>query len=81
MLSIIRHDIRITVRLIGRLVGSCAEDFRFVVSPGTALDVDIGGLTFVDRAGERSLACLRDMGATFRGEGRFARRLCRRLRH
>ena len=63
MLSIIRHDQRITVRLTGRLVGSCAENFRFLTSPGTALDVDLGGLTFVDRAGERLLARLRDMGA------------------
>jgi hypothetical protein len=79
MLSIIRHDQRITVRLIGRLVGSCAENFRFLTSPGTALDVDLGGLTFVDRAGERLLARLRDMGATFHGEGLFAHRLRRRL--
>jgi hypothetical protein len=79
MLSIIRGEHRITVRLIGKLVGSCAEDFRFLTSPGTALDVDLGGLTFVDRAGELLLASLRDMGATFHGEGLFAHRLRRRL--
>lgn len=41
--------------------------------------MDLGGLTFVDRAGERLLARLRDMGATFHGEGLFAHRLRRRL--
>jgi len=81
MLSITRNDRRITVRLIGRLVGSCTEDFGFVTRPGTALEVDLGGLCFVDRAGERCLARLRDMGATFHGEGLVARRLCRRLRY
>jgi hypothetical protein len=80
MLSIIRrHDDRITVRLTGRLVGSCADDFGFLTSPGTALDVDLGGLTFVDRAGEQLLVRLRDLGATFHGAGLFAHRLRRRL--
>ena len=54
MLSIIRYEQRITLKLSGRLVGSCAEDFRFLTSPGAALDVDLSGLTFVDRAGERT---------------------------
>ena len=81
MLSIIRHGERLTVRLTGRLVGSSAEDLRFLVSPGTALDVDLGGITFIDRTGERLLACLRDMGATFHGAGLFAHRLRRRLLH
>ena len=79
MLSIIRNHEHITLKLNGRLVGSCAEDFRFLISPGTALDVDLGGLTFVDRAGERWLAGLRDMGATFHGAGLFAHRLRRRV--
>jgi len=79
MLSIIRRNDRITVRLAGRLVGSCAEDFGFLTSPGTALDVDLGGLTFVDRAGERLLVRLRELGATFHGAGLFAHRLRRRL--
>ena len=77
--SIIRQIHRTTVRLTGRLAGSCAEDFRFLTSPGTPLDVDLGGLTVVDRAGERLLARLRDMGATFHGAGLFAHRLRRRL--
>jgi hypothetical protein len=79
MLSIIRNEQRITLKLNGRLVGSCAENFRFLTYPGTALDVDLGGLTFVDRAGERVLLRLRDMGATFHGAGLFAHRLRRRI--
>ena len=79
MLSIIRRGDRLTVRLTGRLEGSCAEGLRFLVSPSTALDVDLGGLTSVDRTGERLLACLRDTGATFYGAGLFAHRLRRRL--
>ena len=79
MLSILRRNDRITVRLDGRLVGPCAEDFEFLTSPATALDVDLGGLTFVDRAGERLLVRMRDLGATFHGAGLFAHRLRRRL--
>jgi hypothetical protein len=79
MLSITRHHQRITLKLNGRLVGSCAEDFRFLTSPETPLDVDLGGLTCVDCAGERLLARLRDMGATFHGAGLLAHRLRRRL--
>lgn len=79
MLSIIRKDRRITLRLNGRLAGTCAEGFRFLTTPGTALDVDLGGLTSIDRAGERLLARLRDMGATFHGAGLFAHRLRRRV--
>ena len=79
MLSIIRHEQRITLKLNGRLQGACAENFRFLTSPGTALDVDLGGLTVVDRAGERLLARLRDVGAKFHGAGLFAHRLRRRL--
>jgi hypothetical protein len=41
--------------------------------------VDLGGLTFVDRAGECMLVRLREMGATFHGSGLFAHRLRRRL--
>ena len=79
MLSIIRHDQRVTVRLIGRLAGSCAEDFRFLTSPGTALEVDLSDLTYVDHAGERCLRRLRDLGATFQGAGLFAHHLRRRV--
>ena len=79
MLVIIRHDQRINVKLTGRLAGSCAEDFGFLTSPGTALDVDLSGLTYVDGAGERWLRRLRDLGATFHGAGLFAHRLRRRL--
>ena len=79
MLSINRQGERLTVRLTGRLEGSCAEDLGLLISPKAALDVDLGGLTVVDRAGERLLAGLRDMGATFHGAGPFARRLRTRL--
>lgn len=79
MLSIIRYGERLTIRLTGRLESSAAEGLKFLVSPGTALDVDLGGITFIDRTGERLLECLRDMGATFHGAGLFAHRLRRRL--
>ena len=79
MLSIIRNGQRIMLRLNGRLEGSCAENFSFLTSPGTVLDVDLGGLTFVDPAGERMLVRLREIGATFHGVGLFAHRLRRRL--
>jgi hypothetical protein len=78
-LSIDRHGERLTVRLTGRLEGSSAEDLGLLISPRTALDVDLGGLTFVDRAGERLLAGLRDLGATFHGAGLIAHRLRGRL--
>jgi anti-anti-sigma regulatory factor len=79
MLSVNRHGERLTVKLTGRLEGTSAEDLRLLISPKTALDVDLGGLTFVDHAGERLLAGLRDLGATFHGAGLFAHRLRRRL--
>ena len=79
MLSINRHGSRLTVKLAGRLEGSSAEDLRLLMSSGTALDVDLGGLTFVHQAGERLLAALRDLGTTFYGQGLFAHRLRRRL--
>ncbi len=78
MLSIIHHDDRISVSLNGRLVGSVAEGLRHAVCPATALDIDLSRLTFVDHEGEQSLIWLRSMGATFRGNGRFARTLCRK---
>jgi len=78
-LSINRRGERLTIRLTGRLEGSSAEDLRLLISPKAALDVDLGGLTFVDRAGERMLAGLRDLGATFQGVGLFAHRLRTRL--
>jgi len=49
------------------------------MSPKASLDVDLGGLTSVDGAGLRLLARLRDLGATFHGEGLFAHRLRRRI--
>ncbi len=79
MLSIIHRDARITVKLSGRLTGSNAEDFGNSVFPATAVDIDLSGVTFVDREGEQSLVCLRNRGATFRGEGLLARALCRRM--
>ena len=80
MLSIIRHDSRITIRLTGRLEGSSAEDLRIGVCPPSALDVDLSGVTLIDSDGERALVWLRERGATLHGDGRFARSLCRRLR-
>jgi len=76
MLSIIGHDERLTVRLVGRLEGSSAEDLRLAACPPSALDIDLSGVTSIDRAGERALLCLRDHGATMLGERLFARRLC-----
>lgn len=79
MLSIIRHDYRITLRLNGRLAGPCAEDFRFLIAPCTSLEVDLSGVTSIDYSGERLLVHLRDLGATFHGVGLFAHRLRRRV--
>jgi anti-anti-sigma regulatory factor len=79
MLSINRHGERLTVRLTGRLEGSSAEELAVLMSPKASLDVDLGGLTSVDGAGLRLLARLRDLGATFHGEGLFAHRLRRRI--
>jgi len=76
MLSIIRHDERLTVRLNGRLEGSSAEDLRLAACPPSALDIDLSGVTSIDCDGERALAWLRDHGATLQGERLFARRLC-----
>ena len=75
MLSITRHDERLTVRLVGRLEGSSAEDLRLAACPPSALDIDLSGVTSIDRDGERALLWLRDHGATLHGERVFARRL------
>jgi len=72
MLSIIRDDSRITIRLTGRLEGSSAEDLRLAVCPPSALDIDLSGVTSIDSDGERALLWLRERGATLHGEGRFA---------
>jgi len=76
MLSIIRHHERLTVRLVGRLEGSSAEDLRLAACPPSALDIDLSGVTSIDRDGERALLWLRDHGATLLGERLFVRRLC-----
>ena len=75
MLRIIRHDNRITIVLTGRLEGSSAEDLRTTVCPPSALDIDLSGVTSIDRDGERALVWLRERGATIHGEGQFAERL------
>ena len=80
MLSIGDRGERVTVKLFGRLAGPSAENFRFEIRPGTTLDVDLTGVTFIDSAGERSLSRLQDKGAILRGETSLARRLCRRIR-
>jgi len=76
MLSIIRHGERLTVRVSGRLEGSSAEDLRIAACPPSALDIDLSGVTSIDRDGERALVWLRNHGATLQGEGLFARRFC-----
>ena len=80
MLSIIRQDSRITIRLTGRLEGSSAADFKIAACPPSALDMDLSGVTSIDSDGERALVWLQERGATLHGDGRFARSLCRRLR-
>ena len=55
MLSIIRHDERLTVRLSGRLEGSSAEDLGSAACPPSALDIDLSGVTSIDSDGERAL--------------------------
>lgn len=74
MLSIIRHNERLTLKLSGRLEGASAEDLRLAACPANALDIDLTGLTFVDQEGARALAWLQDRGATLYGEGLPARR-------
>ena len=69
----------LTLRLFGRLAGPSAENLDFEIRPGSTLDVDLPGVTFVDSLGERSLSRLRDKGARLFGESLLARRLCRRL--
>jgi hypothetical protein len=54
VLSIIRHDERLTVRLVGRREGSSAEDLRPACLP-SALDLDLSGVTSIDGDGERAL--------------------------
>ena len=76
MLSIIRHHDRLTVRLVGRLEGSSAEDLRLAACPPSALDIDLSGVTAIDCEGERALVWLRDHGATLLGERLLAQRLC-----
>jgi len=80
MLSIIRHDDRLTVRLVGRLEGSSAEDLRLAACPPSALDIDLSGVTAIDCEGERALVWLRDHGATLHGQRLFARKLCESTR-
>lgn len=72
MLSLIRHESRITIKLTGRLEGSSAEDLRLTVCPPSALDVDVSGVTSIDRDGERALVWLRERGAALLGAERFA---------
>ena len=79
VLSITRQGEGLTVRLSGRLEGSSAEDLRLAACPPGALDVDLSGVTSIDSDGERVLVWLRERGATLYRDGRFARRLCRRL--
>jgi hypothetical protein len=72
MLSLIRHEGRITIKLIGRLEGPSAEELKMTVCPPSALDVDVSGVTSIDNDGERALVWLRDRGATLHGAERFA---------
>ena len=76
MLSLIRHQSRITIKLTGRLEGASAEDLRLKACPPSALDVDVSGGTSIDRDGERALVWLRERGATLHGAERFGGRLC-----
>ena len=80
MFTLIRHEGRITIKLTGRLEGPSAEDLRLTVCPPSALDVDVSGVTSIDRDGERALVWLRERGATLLGAERFAGRLCNELR-
>ncbi len=77
MLTLIRHEGRITIKLTGRLEGPSAEDVRLTVCPPSALDIDVSDVTSLDRDGERALVWLRERGATLHGAERFADQLCR----
>ena len=76
MLSIIRHDERLTVRLVGRLEGSSAEDLRLAACSPSALDIDLSGVTSIDCDGERALVWLQEHGAKLLGEKLLPRRSC-----
>ena len=80
MLSLIRHEGRITIKLTGRLEGPSAENLKLTVGPPSALDVDVSGVTSIDHDGERALVWLRERGATLLGAERFAGRLHNELR-
>jgi hypothetical protein len=80
MLSLIRHEGRITIKVTGRLEGPHAEELRLTVCPPSALDVDVSGVTSIDHDGERALVWLRERGATLLGAERLAGRLCSELR-
>lgn len=60
MISIVHNEDRTTVKLVGRLVGSCVEDLRNPTLAAHALEVDLSGLIFADGDGERSLMWGRD---------------------
>jgi hypothetical protein len=65
VLAIIHRDDPVVVRFTGRLVDSCAEDLRRATGQATALDIDLSGLTFVDREVERSLVRPRNIARRF----------------
>jgi len=63
MMSIIHRGDRITVKLAGRLVRSCAEDLRHATLHAAALEIDLSDLAFANLNGQRSRVSLRRMGA------------------
>ena len=80
VVKVVRGYDRCAIKLTGQLIGSWAEDLRCALVRTSVLDVDLREVTFVDDKGEEELLRLRQMGATFQGEGVFVKRTCRRLR-
>lgn len=79
VVKVLRSDDRCVIKLAGPLMGSWEEDLKCPVLRTSVLEVDLREVTFVDDKGEEELLRLRQMGATFQGEGRFVKRTCRQL--
>ena len=77
MLRITIHDVpeTVTFRLEGRLAGPWVQELAgcwlttLARHPGTAVRVDLAGVTFVDAAGKEALAAMYDRGAELVASG------------
>ena len=77
MLRITIHDVpeTVTFRLEGRLAGPWVQELAecwlttLARHPGTAVRIDLAGVTFVDAAGKEALAAMHDRGAELVASG------------